>query len=192
MESDAGFRYVAPVDNLQLGTLVAYQFISLYNMAIGDFFFKLLHIMRIKEIMTADVVAVSPETKITEVAKILHENKFHGVPVVDKGKLVGVITETDFFIKGDNDIYLPAYIDFLKNIRQGGEPEGEKEKNVAALMNATAKDIMTSECITLHPDSDVQAMFMLIKEGRIHSVPVVMENWDLVGIVTQADVIKLI
>ena len=49
----------------------------------------------IDQVMTKNVVVVNPKTTIKEVAKILANNEFHALPVVDKGKLVGMVTTTD-------------------------------------------------------------------------------------------------
>ena len=148
--------------------------------------------MLVKDAMTKAVIIVTPQTKITEVAKILHENSIHGLPVVDNGKLVGIITETDFFTKGENDIYLPSYVAFLKNINATEDVSEKYEKDLAKLIDAKAEDIMSNDCITLFPDSDIRAMLALIREARLHSIPVVDENEELVGIITVADIIKLI
>jgi CBS domain-containing protein len=51
----------------------------------------------IGEIMTRAVVAVAPDTSIWEVARVLLDNRIGGVPVVDDGRVVGVITESDLF-----------------------------------------------------------------------------------------------
>lgn len=147
--------------------------------------------MKIKEIMTKDVVSVHLDAKITDVAKILHEKNIHGVPVVEDQKLVGIITETDFFTKNESEIYLPSYIEFLKSVDTESENGGRAEQ-FQQLLEAKAEDIMTQQCITLHPDSEVSAMFQLVKEAGLHSVPVVLEDDTLVGIVTVADIIKLI
>lgn len=144
--------------------------------------------MKIGEIMTKDVITVSPQTRIAEVAKILHENNVHGVPVVENKKIVGIITETDFFTADESEIYLPSYIDFLKNISQ----EDDTQEKFASLLEAEAKDIMSKDCLTLHPDSDVAVMIKLIKEARLHTVPVTLENDELVGIITVADIVALI
>jgi CBS domain-containing protein len=149
--------------------------------------------MKISEIMAGEVVVVSPETKITEVAKILHEKNFHGLPVVDGGRLVGIVTETDFFTKGDNNIYLPDYVSFLSELKtDDANIREDKNGKFAKLLDASAGDIMSKDCITLHPDSDIKIMCMLIREAGIHSAPVVTEDGRLVGIVTQADILKLI
>ena len=65
--------------------------------------------MKIKEIMTSDVITVGEYMPVTEVAKIVSENKIHAVPVVDgENKVVGIITETEFFTKENASMILYA------------------------------------------------------------------------------------
>lgn len=56
-----------------------------------------------KDIMTQDVVTVSPDTRLRDVAKILAEKRISGVPVVDAGKVVGVCSEADILKAGNMD-----------------------------------------------------------------------------------------
>jgi acetoin utilization protein AcuB len=56
---------------------------------------RLLDNTPVKEIMTQDVITVSPDDIIEDVAKILHDNKIGGLPVVEQGELVGIITVSD-------------------------------------------------------------------------------------------------
>lgn len=57
----------------------------------------LLSRIRIKEIMTKDVISVSEDTPIEEAARIMADNKIGGLPVVRDGEVAGIITETDLF-----------------------------------------------------------------------------------------------
>jgi acetoin utilization protein AcuB len=58
--------------------------------------YYLLEKVKVEEIMTKDVITVTPDTTIEETAKIIHDKKIHGLPVLDsKNELVGIITETD-------------------------------------------------------------------------------------------------
>ena len=98
--------------------------------------------MLAKEIMTTKVISVSEETPITQIAEIVSKNRIHGVPVVDQeNKVVGIITETDFFTKEQSNLrYIPQLIDFFKS----GKSQNADEKNqaVEAMIHATAKDII--------------------------------------------------
>ncbi len=57
----------------------------------------LLSRLKLEEIMTCDVISVTPDTPVRDAAQIMLENKIAGLPVVDGGKLVGIITESDIF-----------------------------------------------------------------------------------------------
>ena len=57
----------------------------------------LLDKVRVEEIMTRDVLTVEPDTDLAAAAKLMIERKIGGLPVVDGGKVVGVITESDIF-----------------------------------------------------------------------------------------------
>ncbi|OUM97762.1 MAG: hypothetical protein BAA04_03290 [Firmicutes bacterium ZCTH02-B6] len=57
----------------------------------------LLDKVRVEEIMTRDVVTVTPETSLADVAKLMIDRKIGGLPVVEDGRVVGVITESDAF-----------------------------------------------------------------------------------------------
>jgi acetoin utilization protein AcuB len=57
----------------------------------------LLSKVTLKELMTTPVITVSPETPVQEAARIMAEEKIGGLPVVQAGKVVGIITETDLF-----------------------------------------------------------------------------------------------
>lgn len=55
----------------------------------------LFHTLKIEDIMTAELITVESNTLIYEVAEIFAENQFHALPVVDDGKLKGIVTSTD-------------------------------------------------------------------------------------------------
>lgn len=148
--------------------------------------------MQVKDIMKTEVVSVTPDTNITEVAEILTRHRFHGVPVVENKKLVGIITEDDFFIKDSSRLYLPSYIGLLKETRMAGEiPEDKKEK-ITKLMNATARDIMSSQCRSVSPETELEELLKIFQETKFTTLPVTESNGTLAGIVTLIDVIGLI
>jgi len=143
--------------------------------------------MLIKEIMTTDVISVSPETKISEISEILSSNRFHGVPVVGNGKVVGLITESDFFLKNFNNIYFPTYLKFLEESRAKESLPEDLKKKIAELAEAKAEDIMTERPITFSPETDVAILMEKIKETKFTTFPITDKNGALVGIVTLAD-----
>ncbi len=148
--------------------------------------------MKVSEIMTKDVISVKEDTPISEIAEIMSEKKIHAVPVVNnENKVLGIITETDFFTKDSSNVaYMPSVIDFFK---KGKINYTEDERDVIhAIVNAKAKNIMTTKCEKVSPNLDVKEFVKLIKERSFTSYPVVDSDDFLVGIITISDVIKLL
>ena len=91
--------------------------------------------MKVKDIMKKEVIFVSPDTKINEVANVLTKNKIHGIPVIEDEKVAGIITTTDFFIKNSPNFYLPSYIDFIKDFKVKSKSSGQEKKQLEILMS---------------------------------------------------------
>jgi CBS domain-containing protein len=148
--------------------------------------------MRIEDIMVRDVISVTADMPVSKVADIIFQNRFHGVPVIENGKVVGIITENDFFIKGFGDLYLPSYLKFLEENGMAEKlPEADREK-IIKLISAKARDIMSADCLTFDPEADIQEMIETVKKTKFTTFPVTDGEKKLVGIVTIADVIGTI
>jgi CBS domain-containing protein len=147
--------------------------------------------MKIEDVMSKSVVSVLPETALTEVAGLLFKNRFHGVPVLENGKLSGIITENDFFTKNSN-IFLPSYIHFIEGNKIIGDLPRETREKIDKLLNFKAKDIMTIDCVSVRDDLDVDGLIDLFRAAKYKTLPVVDSEGCLVGIVTRSDILKLI
>jgi CBS domain-containing protein len=145
--------------------------------------------MLVREIMTPDAITVSPDDSILNVSEIIFKNRFHAVPVMKNNKLVGIITEDDFFLKNYDDLFLPAYIKFLKDHRASNSLSGEMKEKVEKLLLAKASDIMTHDCVTVSPETETSELMDVIKKTKFTTFPVVDEGDTLLGIVTLADIL---
>jgi CBS domain-containing protein len=147
--------------------------------------------MFIVDIMTKEVITAHEGDPITDVAVLMSKYRIHGVPVVDKdNKVLGIITETDFFTKDASSIHLPSFIDFIKD----GHLDADNKKTalIDSALHATAKDIMSTPCFTVNDNLNINELIKLFKEQSLTCVPVVDDKNILVGIITVADVIKLL
>lgn len=140
--------------------------------------------------MTRVVISVKPDEALQKVASLLTEHRIHGVPVVENGDIVGIITETDFFTKDSSSIYLPSYIDFMRKMRVASEMSGSRREMVDRLMQARAKDIMSAPCQTVSESLLVKDLIQKFKETGLSVFPVVGEQGSMEGIVAIADVLK--
>ncbi|NOZ76419.1 MAG: CBS domain-containing protein [Euryarchaeota archaeon] len=149
---------------------------------------------RVEEIMTRKVVTLSPEEPVFEAARILRENRISGVPVVEGGQVVGVLSEADIMELLEShelkiNTILPSPLDVLElPVRMKiGLKEAAERINRAA--SARVKDIMSSPPHTISPGADMGEAAALMSKKKVNRLPVVDDDGKLVGIVTRGDVI---
>jgi CBS domain-containing protein len=132
--------------------------------------------------MTRDVVAVTPETSLKDVARKLIELRISGMPVVDAaGAVVGVISEADVLAKER-----VVYEDGGAIARLIHRPDSSEKTKLAARV---AGEAMTSPAITVEPYWTVPTVAKMMLEHGINRLPVVRRG-ELVGIVTRADLVR--
>jgi CBS domain-containing protein len=143
-----------------------------------------------RNIMTTDVLTVSPETSISELSKLLENRKIGGVPVVDKtGRLVGVITQSDL-VERARDLELPPAINILDFHIYLQIPSHLFHK-VEKMLGTTVGDCMTENPVTVAPDTPVSKVAALMAKQKVHTLPVV-EGTKLVGIIGKMDLVRAI
>ena len=144
--------------------------------------------IKVKDIMTREVVTVSPETEILQAAKILLENHINGVPVVDAdGKLVGILCQSDL-VAQQKKIPTPSLFTLLDGfipLTSLKHIENEVQK-IAATSVAHA---MTPDPVTVQSDATVEEVATLMVNRNFHTIPV-MEAGKLVGIVGKEDILR--
>lgn len=139
--------------------------------------------MRIRDIMTTDVVTVPPELSLHDVARTLNEGGFSGLPVVDgAGRCIGVVSEADVLVKQLGPQAPRRPIEWILGMR----PDPEEERRRAA---ATAREAMSSPPVTVDPDRPVRIAADLMVRHGVNRLPVV-DDGRLVGIVTRADLVR--
>jgi len=148
--------------------------------------------VKVKDIMTKEVVFVDPETSMLKVAEILIENRFHSVPVVSEGRVVGIVTETDFFDKKSGHLYLPTYINVLEETGVRDNLPADKKRELSALKEMKVRDIMTTGCLTVNPEMQLSQLVDMFKKTAFHSFAVTDKKSSLQGIVTLYDIVSLI
>lgn len=141
-----------------------------------------------KDIMTRDLITVSPETDITEAAKILLDKHINGLPVVDEtGELVGIICQSDL-IALQKRVRLPSVFTLLDTfipVRSQKSIDKELEK-ITATKVAQA---MTTNPIVINSENTVEDIATLMVEKNLHTLPV-LEGGKLVGVVGKEDVLS--
>ncbi|MFC1924732.1 CBS and ACT domain-containing protein [Chloroflexota bacterium] len=125
--------------------------------------------MRVRDIMTTKVLTVSSDTTINTAEEILSKHRIRRLPVVDKGKLVGVIS-MDAILKATAPSNAPIAIWKLPHFFLGMKVE----------------EIMSKNLVTAAPDMTVASAAYLAQKKKVGCLPVI-DNIRLVGIVTTND-----
>lgn len=141
-----------------------------------------------RDVMTKEVVTVTMETTIRELAGIITAHRIGSVPVVDSaGNLVGIVTESDL-IEQDKSFHIPTVISLFDWVIYL-ESEKRFEKELKRMTARTVGDIRAREVVTVTPDTPVNAIADIMGTRKIHAVPVVEEG-KLAGIVSRIDLIR--
>ncbi len=145
--------------------------------------------MNAKDVMTTEVVTVSPETTVQDLAKILSEKGISGTPVVDANqRLVGVVSEGDLLHRAETGTERRVQRRrswWLESVAA----EQELARDYVKAHGRTVADIMTREVITAEETTDLGDLAMLLETKRIKRVPVV-SGGKLVGIVSRANLVR--
>jgi len=144
--------------------------------------------MTASQIMSRDIITVSPLTTVKEIAAILNEKKISGLPVVnEKKELVGIVSEGDLIWKVARP-HIPPHIQLL-----GGiiflENFGEISLELKKMMALTASEIMTSKVVTITEETAVEDAAAMMLNKKINRLPVIRGK-EVVGIITRSDIIR--
>ena len=146
--------------------------------------------LKAKDIMTKNVISVTPDTGITEVAGLLLQKHINGVPVVDeKGNLVGIICQSDL-IAQQKKLPLPSFFNLLDTFIPIDSP-GKIEREVEKISAVRAEQAMTPDPVTVDSQTDLEEIAAIMVNRNLHTLPVVEEG-RLVGIIGKEDVLRTI
>jgi CBS domain-containing protein len=133
---------------------------------ISQFFFE----KRVADHMTANVISVSPDTTLREVAQLFDANDFNSFPVLQNGRLIGIFSKFDFMraFAFTEDHPLPDY---------------------QTLMEMPVREFMREELLTARPDMPLTRVLQRMVETRTRSFPVVSEG-RLTGVISREDIMR--
>jgi len=146
--------------------------------------------MTARDIMTPDPITVGPEMTVTDAAQLMTEKHVGALPVVEGGKMVGLVTESDLIMQ-DAKVHFPTYLSLLGGyILWPGSTE-RFESSLRKAVGATVADVMTPEPVTVTPDALLGDVATLLVEREVSRVPVV-EGETVVGIISKHDIVRSI
>ena len=130
--------------------------------------------MRIQDMMTKNPITVDSETLVLDAQRIMKENNIRRLPIVDKGKLVGIVTKHDLLEASPS----PATSLSVFELNY-------------LLSKMKVREIMRKNPLTVAPDTPFEEALRLGQEKKIGAFPVV-EDGKVVGITTESDIIRFL
>lgn len=131
--------------------------------------------MLVENWMSKDVITVDVNDSMQDATRLLKEHNIRGLPVMEKGKLVGVVTDRD-----------------LKKASASDATTLEIHELLYMISRIKVKEIMTKNPITIPVDSTIDEAAEVLLENKLSGAPVVDDKGQVVGIITQIDIFRVI
>jgi CBS domain-containing protein len=144
--------------------------------------------LRVGDIMHSEWPTLGPEQTVEDVIKLFAESEISGAPVVEGGRLVGIVTEGDLIFQ-DAEIKAPGFLDILGGIIPLGDWDEYRQEAIKSA-GVTVGEVMTREVMTVSPDDSLAEAATIMAEERIKLLPVAEEG-RLRGVVTRMDILTL-
>lgn len=142
--------------------------------------------MKASEVMEPEVLSVGPETRVSDVARALLSRRISAVPVVEDGKLVGIVSEGDLIRRVE--------VDTAKHRSWWAELLISGEKLATEYVKSHARyagEVMTRKVVTAEESTPLSEVAKLFENHNIKRVPIVRGN-KVVGIVSRADLLRVL
>ncbi len=144
----------------------------------------------VTRIMRTNIPQVSPDDSIGTAARLLVKYQVPGVPVVENGKIIGIVTESDIITR-EADVDVPTPVPFLDAIFMADAgPEFDEEMRKVLAVNA--RQLMTSPVLSVRSSATLTEVATLMIDRRVNPVPVVNDDLEIIGLVSRADVVRVI
>jgi len=131
--------------------------------------------MKIKDIMSKSVVSVDLDDTLRKIKTIFDHTQFHHLLVVNRDKLLGIISDRDL----------------LKSLNPNIDTINETHKDTI-ILNKKAHQIMSRETITLLPEDSIPKAIEIFNQHKISCIPIIDKNNKPIGILSWRDILKVL
>ncbi len=128
----------------------------------------------VKDWMTSNPYSIGPKMHITKANELMKEINIRRLPVIENGKLIGILTDGDIREAGPSDVSSLS-----------------KYETNYLLSGLVVSDVMTKEPISVNSTNSIRSVAEIMLEKKIGGIPVV-DDQELVGIITVSDIFKVL
>ncbi len=131
--------------------------------------------LHVSDYMTDEVVTISPDTSLLEAQRLMGTKRIRVLLIVEKTILTGLVTRTDMMK------VTPSHFTLSKN----------QEQSLEVMLQPVDK-IMTRQLLTVTPEQPLLKVAELMLKNKIHSLPVVGLEGELLGVITESDLFRMV
>lgn len=142
-----------------------------------------------RNIMSSEIISAKTDTPISEVARLMADNRLRAVPIFDEqDQLVGVVSEEDL-VHQDARVHYPTFFHFLESYIMLPGSMKKFESDLKKAVGATAGEVMDTTYPTTEPDSDISEIASILVDKDYEYI-LVVEEGALTGVITRADIVR--
>ena len=150
--------------------------------------------MNVKEAMNTEVITCKPGDPVSKLVELLKEHHISGMPVVDNGKVVGIVSETDMLKlfkapEVSSDMFLPSPFEIIEMPIRSVIRFEEFKRSLEDIHMKPVRDIMKKKVYSVSPDISLEEASGMMVKYDVNRLPVI-ENGKLVGILARSDIIQ--
>jgi len=153
--------------------------------------------MKVKDVMRSDVMFVRPNWTVFDCAKIFEKNNISGAPVVENGRVIGVISISDL-IKFMGMKLMDANVIaeepqglsmLLLNLVKLGKDYVDFKKELERISKISVREVMSRYVVSIPPTANIYEAARIMEDNDVNRLPVI-HNGKLIGIVARQDLVK--
>lgn len=138
--------------------------------------------LRVRDVMSPDPLHVGPQTPIHDVVHLLAEHEFNALPVVEHGRVVGIISQGDLIDRAGMPLRVGLFAEYDRLERERLLPSGTRP----------AREIMSSPVVTTSPDGSLERAIGVMVAKDLKRIPVVDREGRLEGMLSRIDVLNAV
>ncbi|MDZ4178785.1 MAG: CBS domain-containing protein [Coriobacteriia bacterium] len=141
-----------------------------------------------RDVMTGDPVTIGPDATVTDAARLMVERRIGALPVIDAGKLVGIVTEGDLIMQ-DVRLEFPTYLHLLDGFIMYPPATARFESELKKAVAADVRAVMTENPVTVQASASLEDAATLLVDREVSRLPV-LDGDALVGVISKSDIVR--
>lgn len=145
----------------------------------------------VADVMTTDVLSFRPDDNVEAAMRQLVEADIDGAPVLEGGRLVGMLSTSDLIVS-ESRLHFPTVISILTAVIEWPPSSKKFDEDLRKALGGEVREVMTPDPVRVKASSTIEEAATLMHDHDISRLPVVDDIDELVGLVSRADVLRVL